>query len=94
VEVRQGEVPIPYEVVAHTGVGVVAVHLRVDVEAGVGRKEGGHLLLLEEDSQSQDHGHIALKRLVGWLEGLAATHKQAGTVAHELRVGKRRWGEG
>lgn len=61
---------IPW-VVGHMGVGgeEAGVDLDVDAMMGVGHKEEGQLRLTEGGSQRQDHGHTALGRLVGWLEG-------------------------
>lgn len=79
--VRQGGVPIPWGVgvVDHTGAAEEAgVHLGVGVGVGVdvdvrivgaGRREEGHLVLLEGDSQGRGHGRIALQQSAAWLEG-------------------------
>jgi hypothetical protein len=88
VKVRQGEVPIPYEVVAHMGVEVGVGRLGGVIDM-VGRSGEDHSLRLQGDSQ----GHIVLKYLVVWLEGWVATHTKVGMVVHELRAGKGQWGE-
>lgn len=59
VEDQQEGVLIPGGV-AHTGAGEVEVQLGAGVDVRGGRREEDHLLLLEEDSQMQDHGRTAL----------------------------------
>ena len=56
---RQGAVPTPWGVVARMGAEEAGVHLGVDVGVDVGRRQEGHLVLLEAGSQDRGRGHIA-----------------------------------